>query len=152
MSDHGSRRTWGQGPSGSRFGAQKGDLPLTKAGAPCNFCLIKFLPKCKVEATEAPRTPFMHPIPGVGGWVGVPGRPPPQEPSPSSTTSIPNFILICPLVRISLENKHTHPHCPLFSRFTFLIGANKNKFCFQRFFLTDTLMLSNWAIHALFFV
>ena len=34
-----------------------------KFGVPCHFCLIKFLPKCTAEAPEAPRTPFMHPVP-----------------------------------------------------------------------------------------
>ena len=40
---------------------------LTKSGVPCNFCFIKFLPECTVEAPEAPHTPFTHPVPGVGG-------------------------------------------------------------------------------------
>ena len=40
----------------------------TKLGAPCNFCIIKFLPKCTVEAPEAPRTPFTHPVPKGGGY------------------------------------------------------------------------------------
>ena len=52
-------------------GAQKGDPP-------CNFCFIKFLPKRTVEAPEAPRTPFTHPVPGGWGYrVETP-----QEPSP----------------------------------------------------------------------
>ena len=43
---------------------------------PCNFCFIKFSPKRTVEAPEAPRTPFTHPVPG---GVGVPGRNPPKN-------------------------------------------------------------------------
>ena len=40
---------------------------LTKLGVPCNFCSIKFSPKCTPEAPEAPCTPFMHPVPaGLG--------------------------------------------------------------------------------------
>ena len=35
---------------------------------PYNFCFVKFSPKRTVEAPEAPRTPFPHPIPGGGGY------------------------------------------------------------------------------------
>ena len=41
-----------------------------KSGVPSNFCLIKFLPKHMAEAPEAPRTPFMHPVPSRSG-IGV---------------------------------------------------------------------------------
>ena len=46
----------------------------TKSGAPCNFCFIKFLPKCTAEAPETPCTPFMHPVPGGGGTVLKPPK------------------------------------------------------------------------------
>ena len=34
---HGSRRTWGQGPSRSGFGVQKGELPPINQGCPATF-------------------------------------------------------------------------------------------------------------------
>ena len=52
---------------------------------------------------HAPHTPCTHPIPR-GGGIGNP-----QEPSPPSrTTTVPNLIVICPAIWISIENKHTH--------------------------------------------
>jgi hypothetical protein len=39
MIDHGSRSTWGQGPSGSRFWAQKYDPPPLKQTFPTTFVL-----------------------------------------------------------------------------------------------------------------
>ena len=48
MNDHASRRTWGPGPSGSGFGVQNVTCPAKNLG--CNFCFIKFLPKCTAEA------------------------------------------------------------------------------------------------------
>ena len=68
----------------------------------------KFSPKRTVEAPEAPHTPFMHPVPGVGGTrLNLP---------PSRTTSVPNFIPIRPAVWISIENRHTdrHKHIALY--------------------------------------
>ena len=56
------------------LGPKKVTRPI-KSGVPCNFFFIKISPKRTVEAPEAPRTPFTHPVPG---GVGVP----PQEPSP----------------------------------------------------------------------
>ena len=29
-----------------------------KLGVPCNFCFLKFSPKCMAEAPEAPQAPF----------------------------------------------------------------------------------------------
>jgi hypothetical protein len=54
MIDHGSRNTWGPGPSRSGLGSQKYDPPPTKMVLPCNFCFIKFLPSLTVEAVDAP--------------------------------------------------------------------------------------------------
>ena len=42
MIDHGSRSTWGPGPSGSGFQAQKYDLPPPKSHLPYSFCFINF--------------------------------------------------------------------------------------------------------------
>jgi hypothetical protein len=39
MIDHGSKSTWGPGPSGSRFWAQKYDLPQLKQTFPSTFVL-----------------------------------------------------------------------------------------------------------------
>ena len=39
LSDHGSGRTWDQGPSQSRFGVQKGDPPPLNQGRPATFVL-----------------------------------------------------------------------------------------------------------------
>ena len=65
MIDHGSRSTWGPGPSRSRLGSQKYDLPPTKMVLPYNFCFIKFLPSLTVEAVDAPQNLFRSPlIPG----------------------------------------------------------------------------------------
>ena len=73
---------------------------LTKSGVPCNFCFIKFLPKCTAEAPETPCT---------RGW-GVLGWYPPRTFLPSRTTYLPNFIKIHPAVWISIENIQIH--CP----------------------------------------
>ncbi len=40
--DHGSRSTWGPGPSGSRFRTQKYDLPELKQTFPTTFVLLIF--------------------------------------------------------------------------------------------------------------
>jgi len=57
MIDHGSRSTWGPGPSRSGLASQKYDPP-PKMVLPYNFCLIKFLPGLMVEAVDAPHTLF----------------------------------------------------------------------------------------------
>ena len=56
-----------------------------------------------------PQAPFTHPTPplrtpypGWGYWK------PPKNLPPSSTTTVPNLIVICPAIWISIENKHTH--------------------------------------------
>jgi hypothetical protein len=49
MIDHGSRSTWGPGPSGSGFRAQ-------------NFCFINFFPSLTVEAVDALQTLFRAPL------------------------------------------------------------------------------------------
>jgi hypothetical protein len=65
MIDHGSRSTWGPGPSRSRLQAQKYDPPPTKTDWPYNFCFIKFLPTLMVEAVDALQALFRAPlIPG----------------------------------------------------------------------------------------
>ena len=67
MIDHGSRSTWGPGPSRSGLASQKYDPPPPKTVLPYNFCLIKFLPSLTVEAVDAPQTLFRAPLtPGVG--------------------------------------------------------------------------------------
>ena len=55
---------------------------LTKLEVPCDFCFMKFLPKCMADAPEVPWTPFMHPVPrGWGGnCVDPPITFPPQRP------------------------------------------------------------------------
>jgi hypothetical protein len=46
----------------------------TKTGLPCNFCFLKFLPSCTVEAEDAPQTLFRAPLtPGLGSWLGLGG-------------------------------------------------------------------------------
>jgi hypothetical protein len=70
MIDHGSRSTWGQGPSGSRFWAQKYDPPPTKTDLPYNFCFIKILPSLAVEAVDSLQTLFRAPDP----WFRVKAR------------------------------------------------------------------------------
>ena len=54
--DHGSRSTWGPGPSrsGLRSAPTKTDLPY-------NFCFIKFSHSCTVEAVDALQTLFRAP-------------------------------------------------------------------------------------------
>jgi hypothetical protein len=61
MIDHGSRSTWGPGPSRSGLQAQKYDPP-TKTDLPYNFCFIKFLPSLTVEAVDAPQNLFRAPL------------------------------------------------------------------------------------------
>ena len=65
MIDHGSRSTWGPGPSRSRLGSQKSDLPPPKTVLPYNFGFIKFLPSLMVEAVDSLQTLFRAPQPLV---------------------------------------------------------------------------------------
>jgi hypothetical protein len=66
MIDHGTRSTWGPGPSRSRLRAQKHDLSApTKTGLVYNFCFIKYSPSCTVEAVDA--QPGLGSGPGLGG-------------------------------------------------------------------------------------
>ena len=99
VSDHGSRRTWGPGPSRSIFGAQTGDPPPLNQGRTATFVFTKMQLMLQ-----------RHPIPRV--W-GVPGQPP-RTFQPSRTTSMPNYIPIRPKVWTSIKNTHTS--CPLYSR------------------------------------
>ena len=72
MINHGSRSTWGPGPSGCRFWAQKYDLPPTKTDLPYNFCFMKFLPSITVEAVDFLQTLFRAPLtPGLGSRLGL---------------------------------------------------------------------------------
>ena len=66
MIDHGSRSTWGPGPSSIRLRAQKYDLP----DLPYNFCFIRFFPSLTVEAVDILQTLFRAPDP----WLRVKGR------------------------------------------------------------------------------
>jgi hypothetical protein len=66
MIDHGSRSTWGPGPSGSGFQAQKYDLPPLKQTFPTAL-FYNFFPSLTVAAVEAlqtlcraPPTPGVH--------------------------------------------------------------------------------------------
>ncbi len=59
--DHGSRSTWGPGPSRSRLRAQKYDPPPLKQIFPTPFVFIKFLPSLTVQAVDAPQTLFRAP-------------------------------------------------------------------------------------------
>ena len=81
----------------------------TKSGAPCNFCFIKFLPKCTAEAPETPCTPFTHPVPGGGGyWVDNPQEPShPQGPPTCQISSISVRSL-----DFYREHTYTLPPCP----------------------------------------
>ncbi len=63
MIDHGSRSTWGPGPSRSRLQAQKYDPPFTKTDLPYNFCFIKYFPSLTVAAVDALQTLFRDPWP-----------------------------------------------------------------------------------------
>jgi hypothetical protein len=46
----------------------------TITGLPYNFCFIKFLPSCTVDAEYAPYTLFRAPLtPGLGPWLGLGG-------------------------------------------------------------------------------
>ena len=77
----------------------------TKSGVHSNFCLIKLLPKCTVEAPEALWTPFTH---LVLGWH-------PQEPSPLEdhlhAKFHPNLYSSLDFYREQRDNQ-THQHCP----------------------------------------
>ncbi len=67
MIEHGSRSTWGPGPSRSGLWAQKYDPPPTKTVLPYNFCFLNFLPSLTVEAVDAAQTLFRAPLTlGVG--------------------------------------------------------------------------------------
>jgi hypothetical protein len=59
--DHGSRSTWGPGPSGSGFWAQKYDPPPTKTDLPYHFCFIQKFPSLTVAAVDALHTLFRAP-------------------------------------------------------------------------------------------
>ena len=61
MIDHGSRSTWGPGPSRSGLGSEKYDLPPTKTVLPYNFCIIEILPSLMVMAVDALQTLFRAP-------------------------------------------------------------------------------------------
>jgi hypothetical protein len=71
MIDHGSRSTWGPGPSGSRFWAQKYYPP--KTDLPYNFCFMKFLSSITVETVDFLQTLFRAPNPCLGSRLGVGG-------------------------------------------------------------------------------
>ena len=77
----------------------------TKSGAPCNFCFIKFLPKCMAEAPETPYTPFTHPVPGGRGyWVDTFQEPSHPQGPPTcqiSWRSVQRFGFL-----------YIHIHCP----------------------------------------
>ena len=80
--------------------------PPTKSGAPCNYCFIKFLPKCTAEAPEAPQTPFMHPVPrGWGYRVETP-----QESSPLEDHLCAKFHPD-PSSSLDFYREQTHRHC-----------------------------------------
>ena len=70
MIDHGSRSTWGPGPSGSGFRAQKYDPPPLKQTFPTTFVLKKILPSLTVEAVDSLQTLFRAPDP----WFRVKAR------------------------------------------------------------------------------
>ena len=70
MIDHGSRSTWGPGPSRSGLRSQKYDPPPTKTDLPYNFCFINFFPSLTIEAVDALQTLFRAPDP----WFRVIGR------------------------------------------------------------------------------
>jgi hypothetical protein len=94
MIDHGSRSTWGPGPSRSRLWAQKYDRP-TKMVLPYNICFIKFLLSLTVEAVDAPQTLFRAPLTrGLGYRVKTMLRTFP----PSKCIPMPNFTKICLMV------------------------------------------------------
>ena len=70
MTDHGSRSTWGPGPSRSGLRAQKICSAPTKTDLPYNFCFIKFSPSGTVEAVL--QTLFRAPDPWF--WVRARSR------------------------------------------------------------------------------
>jgi hypothetical protein len=61
MIDHGSRSTWGPGPSRSGLRARKYGLPPLKQTFPKTF-VIKFLPSLTVEAVDALQFLFRAPV------------------------------------------------------------------------------------------
>ncbi len=65
MIDHGSRRTWGPGPSRSGLRAQNYNLPPLKHIFPTTFVFLKFLPSITVEAVDFLLTLFRAPQPLV---------------------------------------------------------------------------------------
>ncbi len=66
MIDHSSQSTLGPDPSRSRFRVQRCVmLPSTKSWMLYNFCFVKFLPSCMVEAAE-PSWPHFGP---ARSWV-----------------------------------------------------------------------------------
>ena len=93
------------------LGPEKVTRP-TKSGAPCNFCFIKFSPKRTVEAPEAPRTPFTHPVPR---GVGVPGQNPPKILPPLEDHLRAKFRPD-PSSRLDFYREHTHRQSPLLYR------------------------------------
>ncbi len=70
----------------------------TKTGLPYNFCFIKFLPSCKVEAEDAPQTLFRAPL-TLGAWLQGQLRTFP----PSKYIPLPNFTKIGLAVQISIR-------------------------------------------------
>ncbi len=62
MIDHGSRSTWGPGPSRSGFRAQKYDLPPLKQTFPTTFVSLNFFPSLTVAAVDALQTLFRAPL------------------------------------------------------------------------------------------
>jgi hypothetical protein len=59
--DHGSRSTWGPGPSGSRF-RPKNMIHPPKTDLPYNFCFIKISPSLTVVAVDALQTLLRAPL------------------------------------------------------------------------------------------
>ena len=76
VNDHGSRRTWGPGPSGSRFGVQTDDLPSLNVGA-LQILLNKVFSKTEGWGSRGtPPPPLYAPHTPEGGTQLTP-----QEPS-----------------------------------------------------------------------
>ena len=73
MHDHGSRSTWGQGSFLIRITGPKIWSAPTKTDLPYNFCFIKFLPSCMVEAVDALQTLFRAPTPDLALWLRLGG-------------------------------------------------------------------------------
>ena len=68
VSDHGSRRTWGPGPSRSGFGVQKGDPPPLNQGCPVTF-VNKVFAKMHGSGSRGTQDPLYAPIPRGLYWV-----------------------------------------------------------------------------------